>query len=229
MVRIVEGVGYWLQPGAVARQLTMGDGLIAARNTGGVVRASQLGPLKLQFFTVHPQHLHGLLTVTEGHQLEPPPNNSSLCLSVFAASEPVGQKFTRLADQSQGESLSLRCALLQLWANCMNGILTTAVSVPAGNKLREHFHQLVGQLTEAELSESSLSDLASELHCSERHFSRLFREEFGVPFRARQIELRLQRAGNCSWNQTLKSSMSLMTAATDISACSTPCSRNASA
>jgi AraC-like DNA-binding protein len=32
------------------------------------------------------------------------------------------------------------------------------------------------------------------LHCSERHFSRLFREEFGVPFHARQIELRLQRA-----------------------------------
>ncbi|MEI9962346.1 MAG: helix-turn-helix transcriptional regulator [Limisphaerales bacterium] len=149
---------------------------------------------KLQFFTVHPQHLHGLLTVTEGHQLEALPNNSSSCISIFTASEPVGQKFTRLADQSQGQSLSLRCALLQLWANCMNGILIPAASVPAGNKLREHFRQLVGRLTEAELSESSLDGLASELHCSERHFSRLFREEFGVPFRARQIELRLQRA-----------------------------------
>ncbi len=91
MVRIAEGMGYWLQPGAVARQLTTGDGLIAARNVNGVVRTSQLGPLKLQFFTIHPQHLHGLLTVTEGHQLEAPPNNSSSCISIFTASEPVGQ------------------------------------------------------------------------------------------------------------------------------------------
>jgi hemolysin activation/secretion protein/AraC-like DNA-binding protein len=53
---------------------------------------------------------------------------------------------------------------------------------------------VVGKMTEAELAESSLSGLSRQLHCSERHFSRLFREEFGVPFRARQIELRLQRA-----------------------------------
>jgi len=32
------------------------------------------------------------------------------------------------------------------------------------------------------------------LHCSPRHFSRLFRAEFGVPLRKRQTELRLQRA-----------------------------------
>src|SRR6185312_2620775 len=62
------------------------------------------------------------------------------------------------------------------------------------NKLRERFRRLVGQMTEAELSECSLAELAAQLHCSERHFSRLFREEFGVPLRARQIELRLQRA-----------------------------------
>ncbi len=49
-------------------------------------------------------------------------------------------------------------------------------------------------MIEAELSGKTLGELAGQLHCSERHFSRLFREEFGVPLRARQIELRLQRA-----------------------------------
>ena len=49
-------------------------------------------------------------------------------------------------------------------------------------------------MPEAELSQCSLRDLAGQLNCSERHFSRLFREEFGVPFRARQIELRLLHA-----------------------------------
>jgi AraC-like DNA-binding protein len=49
-------------------------------------------------------------------------------------------------------------------------------------------------MLEAELAGKTLTELAEHLHCSERHFSRLFREEFGVPLRARQIELRLQRA-----------------------------------
>ena len=40
----------------------------------------------------------------------------------------------------------------------------------------------------------SLTELAGQLHCSERHFSRLFREEFNISLRARQTELRLQRA-----------------------------------
>ena len=63
------------------------------------------------------------------------------------------------------------------------------------DKLRERFRQLVGQIPESELAAHSLADLAGKcLHCSERHFSRLFREEYGASLRAWQIELRLQRA-----------------------------------
>ncbi|HXR05545.1 MAG TPA: helix-turn-helix domain-containing protein [Verrucomicrobiae bacterium] len=195
MARVAEGAGYWLQHGADTRQLTAGDGLLIFRNGNGVVRASQLGSLKLQFFTVQPQYLNGLLTVTEWHQLEVAPKNPSPPATLFTAGEPLGQKFTRLAEQSHAERLPMRCALLQFWASAVAGWLTS--SAPAsigGNKLRDHFRELVSQMTEAELSECSLSDLSKQLHCSERHFSRLFREEFGVPFRARQIELRLQRA-----------------------------------
>ena len=49
-------------------------------------------------------------------------------------------------------------------------------------------------MPDAELATRSLPQLAGQLPCSERHFSRLFREQFGVPLRARQTELRLQRA-----------------------------------
>ena len=195
IVRVAEGTGYWLQHGAETRQLAAGDGLIAFHNTNGVVRASQLGPLKLQFFIVQPQYLNGLLTVTEWHQLEVAPKNLSSPVTLFTAGEPLGQKFTRLTEQSHTERLSMRCALLQFWASAITGWLTSATPASTGgNKLRDHFRELVGQMTEAELSECSLSNLSRQLHCSERHFSRLFREEFGVPFRARQIELRLQRA-----------------------------------
>ncbi len=195
MVRVAGGTGYWLQPGVESRQLTTGDGLLATRNVNGVLRASQLGPLKLQFFTVQLQYLNGVLTVAEWQQLEVVPNHPAPPVSIFTVGEPIGQKFMRLADQTHSNRLPVRCALLQLWASAVAGRLPVPDSASvSGNKLRDHIRELVGQMTEAELSEHSLTELARELHCSERHFSRLFREEFGVPFHARQIELRLQRA-----------------------------------
>jgi hemolysin activation/secretion protein/AraC-like DNA-binding protein len=194
VARVAEGAGYWLQ-GGTARELNVGDGFILGFNTGALIRSSQLGQLKLQFFTVQPQHLNGVLTVAEWHQLELASNSPSAHVLIFNAGEPVGQKFSRLAEQSHNDGPSTRCALLQLWINAVAGLLAVPISQPnGGNKLHERFRQVVGKMTEAELAESSLSDLAGQLHCSERHFSRLFRDEFGVPFRARQIELRLQRA-----------------------------------
>jgi AraC-like DNA-binding protein len=195
MARVAEGTGYWLPHGAAHRQLNPGDGLIVVRNADGVVRASRLGPLKLQFFTVQLQYLDGILTVAEWQHLEVAPHHPDLPATVFTAGEPLGQKFMRLADQTHSNRLPLRCALLQLWASAMAGLLpVTGSLVSSGNKLRDHLRELIGQMTEAELSERSLPELARQLNCSERHFSRLFREEFGVPFHARQIELRLQRA-----------------------------------
>jgi len=192
MVRVAEGTGYWLPHQAAHRQLNVGDGLIVVRNADGLVRASGLGPLKLQFFTVQLQYLNGLLTVAEWQQLEIAPHPPAP-VSVFAATEPLGQKFMRLADQTHSNRLPMRCALLQLWASAIAGLLPSPSS-SGGHKLRDHIRKLIGQMTEAELAEHSLTELARQLHCSERHFSRLFREEFGVPFHARQIELRLQRA-----------------------------------
>jgi hemolysin activation/secretion protein/AraC-like DNA-binding protein len=205
MVRVAEGVGYWLQAGVAARQLSAGDCLIATGNSDGVLRASQLDPLKLQFFSVQPQYLNGLLTVAEWHQLEVAPNSLSAHVSIFTAGEPLAQRFTRLAEQTRREGLSVRCGLLQLWANAIAELLPTPVFEPAGSgKLLERFRQLVGQMPEVELSQCSLRDLAGQLNCSERHFTRLFREEFGVPLRARQIELRLQRARQLLTNSDAK-------------------------
>ncbi len=195
MARVAAGTGYWLQHGVESRRLTAGDGLIATRNVDGVIRASQLGPLKLHYFTVQLQYLNGVLTVAEWQKLEVAPDNPLPSVSIFAAGEPIGQKFMRLADQTHSNRLPMRCALLQLWANAVAGLLPApAAASGSGHKLRDQIREVVGQMTEAELAERSLTELARQLHCSERHFSRLFREEFGVPFHARQIELRLQRA-----------------------------------
>jgi hemolysin activation/secretion protein/AraC-like DNA-binding protein len=195
MMRVAEGTGYWLQPGAAARQLSAGDGLMTMGNSKGALRSSQLGPLKLQFFVIQPQYLNGLLTVAEWHQLEVAPPSPALPVSIFTADQPLAQRFTRLVEQPRRDGLSVRCGLLQLWANAIADMLPAPAVESSGiSKLRERFRQLVGRIPEAELSQCSLHDLAGQLHCSERHFTRLFREEFGVPLRAHQIELRLQRA-----------------------------------
>jgi hemolysin activation/secretion protein/AraC-like DNA-binding protein len=193
VARATEGVGYWL-PGGSARELNAGDGFVAGFNANTVVRASQLGPLKLQFFTVQPQYLGGLLTMAEWHQLESAAENPLTRVLFFTAGEPFGQKFSRIAAQTPADGLTMRCALLQLWTSAVASLIGSLSASAGGNRLRERFRQLVGQMPEARLSECSLSGLAAQLHCSERHFSRLFREEFGVPFRARQAELRLQHA-----------------------------------
>jgi len=213
IARVAEGSGYWMreaqpvrgengiQSGGNARALNTGDGLVLAphgdgpaapkRGEAGLLRASQLGPLKLQYFTVQTQFLNGLLTVSEWHQLETVAEGAAMN---FTALEPVGQKFAHVANQTHSTSLTVRCALLQLWAGAVTGLFPTGRAAAAANKLRDRFREFVGQMLEAELSGKTLPELAEQLHCSGRHFSRLFREEFGVPLRARQIELRLQRA-----------------------------------
>src|ERR1700744_4126826 len=193
VTRVAEGAGYCLQ-GSTARELNVGDAVIISPASTGVVRASQLGPLKLEFYLVLPQCLNGLLTVTEWRQLADFSSRSQSLFLRFAASHPAAQKFTRLAAQTRRDCLATRSGLLQLWASSVTTLLAPPGGPVAGGHLRERFRQLIGKMAEAELATRSLAELAGELHCSERHFSRLFREEFKVSLRSCQTELRLQRA-----------------------------------
>lgn len=193
VVRVAEGAGYCLQTGT-ARELNAGEMVIAGPSAGVVFRASQLGVLKLAYYQVLPQCLNGLLTVTEWRQLEDPASEAATRCLHFAGGEPAAQRFARLAAQSQRDGLSGRSALLQLWASSIACLLPAGETTLATCNLKDRFRQFVAKLSEAELAVRSLTELAGQLHCSERHFSRLFREEFNISLRARQTELRLQRA-----------------------------------
>jgi len=193
VVRVVDGVGYWLQGGS-AREFKAGDGVVTSGPAGFVLRASQLGALRVEYFRVQPELLAGVLTVAEGHQLGVLAKNAATQVVVFSGVDPLGQKFARLGAQTQREGLPMRSALLQLWAQAVSSLLTRPQGTEPGLKLHERFRVLVGQMSDVEFATRSLTELAEQLHCSERHFSRVFRQEFGVPLRTRQTELRLQRA-----------------------------------
>lgn len=179
VVRVTEGAGYCLRAGN-ATGLNPGDGLMLPASAPVLIRASQLGLLRLQFFQIEPKLLGGLLTLTEDQQIkEVPPDY----ISFFKADEPAGQKFARLAGLSCQQRLDIRCALLQLWAGGITDLFSSPDQMPvAVEKLRQRFCQLVGQMPEARLFEHSLADLAQKLNCTERHLKRLFREEFGISF-----------------------------------------------
>jgi AraC-like DNA-binding protein len=190
VVRVADGVGYWLQGGG-GREIKAGDGFAAAGSSRLLLRASQLGPLKLQFYGVRPEYL---ITIAEGHQLEQVVKTAVAQIIPFAATDGIGQKFTRLAGQTQRESLATRSALLQLWSQAVTGVLHLPAASDRSHKLRERFQHLIARMPDAELATRPLAELAGQIHCSERHFSRLFREEFGVSLRTRQTELRMVRA-----------------------------------
>lgn len=193
MARVAEGFGYVLQ-GSSAKELQPGDIVTANGGAKPVFRASSLSAMKLDFFRVRVEFLNGLLTVAEGHELQTPPKARREELIFFPAEAPMAQKFTRLARQTNRESLAGRTALLQLWSQVVPTVLPHEPPHGDDRKLRERFRHFVAQLPHAELARQSLTELAAQLPCSERHFSRLFRAEFGVSLRNRQTELRLERA-----------------------------------
>ena len=202
VVHIVEGASYCFYKGQ-ASEMNAGDGFIASDNAKVLVRASQLGSVQLQFFQVQPRLINGLLTIAESHQLSSTQVRAPY-VTFFKMADPIGQKFARLSKQSRMERLDNRCSLLQLWASGIAGLFELPVDEPGPRQLRDRFRQMVDQMPEAELSEHSLSELAQRLQCSERHFSRLFREEFGVALLSRQIELRLQRSLQLLTNPKIK-------------------------
>ncbi len=194
VIRVAQGAGYWLNGKAVG-EMNVGDGLVLGFDDKTKLRASSLWPMQLQSFTVQPQHLIGLITVTEWHQIENLSGNSKSHFLFFRASEPMGREFVRLTGQSNGSNLAARCALLQFWADAVAKLPAALSDSPAeSSKLRDQFRRLFGQMSETELTTCSLQELARQLHCCERHLCRLFREQFGLPLRMHKTKLRLLRA-----------------------------------
>ncbi len=193
VLRVTEGAGYWLNS-EFPQELSVGDMLVAPASASAVLRASRIGSLKIEFFLVQPPLLNGVLAMADGQQLESMIARVSRKPLLWPASESLAQRFSRITTQTPREGFSFRCRLLQLWADALGQLMQAGPQPLESSNLRDRFRQLLQQISQAELASSSLGELASRLHCSERHLSRLFHEEFHVPFRARQTELRLMRA-----------------------------------
>jgi AraC-like DNA-binding protein len=191
---VISGAAYWVA--GEPKALEAGDALVLSPQGTGILRASQLGPLRVRWFRMEPARLMDLLSPLEHHHLEAPQTQSRLRVVVLPAAGAEARRFHDMAVQEVSpDTLQQRAALLQIAAVVCAGVPTGSAAVPsriqsAGGRLQT----LLARMTETDLIASDVSQLATECRCSARHLGRLFNRAFGIPFIAYQTELRMRKA-----------------------------------
>ena len=194
-VRVSGGIGYLLRKDCPS-ELVVGGVVLIRGGKPLFFRASQLSSLALNVFLVSLRPMPGVLSPIESRQLERLSAEHRLDVRLFPPTHEVSQLYAELCEIA-GEipTIVLRCRMLEIFGHVVAEDLAgpTAPAWPRANA-RKSFDQFVRKLPEAEWPGHSTADLARQCGCSERHFSRLFRETFGKSIRARQIQLRLAKA-----------------------------------
>jgi AraC-like DNA-binding protein len=194
VAHVSAGVGYWLHS-RLNRELQEGTVLLLSNQIQGVVRASQVGELRLQYFQVEPGRLLGLASAADEQFLKEAAGSETLSMRVLSPDVRVSEVFQRLAAAESGTTFPARVGMLQLFLEVFGGGFPSACGeAPGALDARERLRQALRELPADRLMEMEFSELVSRTGCSARHVSRLFAELVGVPFRDKQIELRLARA-----------------------------------
>src|ERR1043166_4528307 len=205
LVRLSQGVAYWLTASA-GRELKEGEVLVLGPSARGCLRASQLGPVKFHYFNFSPEALRGFCTLAERHYFETSAGQGESALRFLPQTHPAAQELASIAAASTGTNDFLqRCHLLKVaalvFAEEMARHQPPAVRSAAA---QNRFKELINEMPEEELIKYTPEQLAKLCGCSLRHFSRLFRKQFGASIRAKQTELRLVKASQLLSNTDAK-------------------------
>lgn len=197
IVLISKGFFYWIAPSAV-RDLKAGDMLVIGPSTNGVLLASQICAAGLHYFHFHPEQLVGLLSISDRLSIEA--FTQAAQPRVFPAEELVAREFASVLRQTgKRRSFSVRCRLLHLVGMIFGDLRPAAEGAavrPAAvvSTTVTRFEEIISRVSDADLVHLSSEKLAEMCGCSVRHFRRMFREHFSTSIRAKQTELRLEKA-----------------------------------
>ena len=195
-IGVTHGSGYWMVP-AGPDQLNAGDLLVVPPKMKGEIRASRLGDLGLRHFGFVPELLGGFLTAAETGALENLSANGKARPQIFRANEPAAREFvTVAAGDTPPNDLTQRCRMLEVALSILCDRLPAAKPDPSSRFMTtsERFQKLIHSMVDSELIRHSPEELSRSCGCSPRHFSRLFLANFGVSFRTKQTEMRLDKA-----------------------------------
>ena len=192
LIHVRTGTGYHLQTDANL-ELETGAMLLAGDNSPGVIRASHLGILALQWFSVKPTHLAGLLTLNEqGFFLTAA--RKDFPFRVLPPENPAARRMKELCAEQNADGFMFRLKLLQLFAEVFRVERQQVTPDEEVSSARERLRDLLDRIPSSELVEMTVEDLARMIHCTPRHLSRIFRELVGTSFRKKRSDLRLVKA-----------------------------------
>jgi hemolysin activation/secretion protein/AraC-like DNA-binding protein len=191
VVHLSAGLAYWLGP-AESRLVAERELIVRAPGSPSRLRASQLSDIRAHAFAFDPARLSGILTLSERQFF------TKLAAAgtdrFFSSDHPAALLFKALLSQTAG-GLAGRAQLFGVLGALFDASLANHPGEAAGPcPASARFRELIARLPEIELLHHTTADLAKMCGCTPRHFTRLFREEFGVPPRSRQTELRLATA-----------------------------------
>ena len=193
IVLISKGFFYWIARSDV-RDLKTGDVLVIGPSVDGVLRASQISGAAVHFFYFQPEHLVGLMSLSERLSLDAFGQLNQT--RIIPASDPVAKEFVAVAQNiNKRRSFFYRCRILHLVAMIFGDAIPN-VSQPKTNVATTllRFEEIISRISDADLINYSSEKLAEMCGCSLRHFRRMFRKQFKTSIRAKQTELRLEKA-----------------------------------
>jgi AraC-like DNA-binding protein len=192
LIQVGSGSGYWLQ-GQSKRELETGAVVLAPGEVRGRVLASCLNGMLLQFFSVVPERLTGLITQGEQDSFKQTAGRREF-YRVLEARDPISQKMTELCGRPPRGGLLFRLILLQLLVEALGKDLHTVQAEPPQVDVKDRLRQFLQETPTGALLEIEFSELARVLHCTPRHLSRVFYHVTGTSFREKRVEIRLARA-----------------------------------
>jgi len=193
IILVSKGFFYWIARAEI-RELRDGDVLVVGPAADGVLRASRVSAGALHYFYFQPEHLVGLMSISERLSLEGFAETAEVRL--IPANDPIAQEFARLAEgASKRRSFFYRCRILHLVA------MIFGHAVPNSSQGRTNvatawlrFEELIARIPDADLVNYSSQKLAQMCGCSLRHFRRMFHQHYKTSIRAKQTEMRLEKA-----------------------------------
>jgi hemolysin activation/secretion protein/AraC-like DNA-binding protein len=198
VLQLSEGVAYVFDSKA-GRELPQGGVIVCPPNSRVALTASVLGRAVFRGMAMRVGSLTGFLTSLERHCLETEVARQCAPFLALAPDSEMARRLTQIFAQDQAPALANRLAFAQTFAELVAPQLREALNKGIENEKNQQeakgrLRQLIGRIPESELSSLSLGELARQLHCCERHASRLFREECGTSFPSYVSDIRLRKA-----------------------------------
>jgi len=198
VLQLAEGVAYAFDSKAT-RELPQGGVIVCPPQSQVALTASVLGRAVIRGMAIRVDSLTGFLTTQERHCLDAEVPRHFAPFLALPPDHEMARRMTRIFAQGQMPALANRLAFAQAFAELVAPQLCEALKQGMKTEKNQQeakirLRQILGQIPESELSSFSLPELAKQMHCCERHASRLFRGECGTSFPSFVSDIRLRKA-----------------------------------